>query len=255
MKRKLKKSVKKCSAPNSRLAFLLVLLVLSSAVLLSRVGLFKVTTSSSAKNPSSNTCSAVRGYVNPASADSGSPVTFTFTADSAYTYVKLDAGKGMENCGEVIGAKCDSNPIDGKRCWWRWECTANKSYGRYTATFSNAEGCSKKVSYTVRRPSACAEIEAYVNPNPVKTGGTVSFTFTSDRGYTSVSLNPSSPAKGIVRCGDVASLNCVNNPVDGNRCWWRWDCTVVSSASAGTYTAVFTNAEKCSKSAKYKIVK
>ena len=191
------------------------------------------------------TCDAINGYVDPNPVLGNSSVTFTFTSNRGYTEVNLNPGGGASSCSRT-NAQCGGNPKDGYSCWWRWVCTSTNA-GNYTGTFTNNENCPKQVSYTVSAPPSCDAINAYVDPNPVSANSSVVFTFTSNKGYTGVNLNPGG---GASNCGSPTNAQCYGNPKDGYTCWWRWMCI---STNTGNYTATFTNNENCPKQVSYTV--
>lgn len=96
--------------------------------------------------------------------------------------------------------------------------------------------------------SGCQTINAYIVPSPVQPGRAVTFTFTSNIGYTNVAFDPGGGATGCV----LTNVSCQNNPMgDGLSCWWRWACTAVSTS--GNYTGTFSNSESCPKTIPYSI--
>jgi len=190
------------------------------------------------------TCDAINGYADPNPVNTNNSVTFTFTSNRGYTGVGFNPGGGASNCN-LTSAQCGGNPKDGYSCWWRWVCTSTNA-GNYTGTFTNIENCSKQVSYTVSAPVTCDAINGYADPNPALANSSITFTFTSNRGYTGVNLNPGGGASSC----SLTNAQCNGNPKDSYSCWWRWVCT---STNAGNYTGTFTNIENCSKQVSYTI--
>jgi len=97
----------------------------------------------------------------------------------------------------------------------------------------------------------CDSINAYVSPNPVTKNRPISFTFTSNLGYTEIDFDP---GKGVSSCSfDKNSAKCTGNPTgDGKLCWWRWNC--LAAKRPGNFTAAFTNIENCPKTVSYTVV-
>ncbi len=96
--------------------------------------------------------------------------------------------------------------------------------------------------------SGCQTINAYIVPSPVQPGRAVTFTFTSNIGYTNVAFDPGGGATGCA----LTNVSCQNNPMgDGLSCWWRWACTAVNTS--GNYTGTFSNSESCPKTIPYSI--
>lgn len=102
--------------------------------------------------------------------------------------------------------------------------------------------------------SGCQTINAYIVPSPVQPGRAVTFTFTSNVGYTNVAFDPNvalDPGGGATGC-TMTAASCTGNPMgDGLSCWWRWACTAVNTS--GNYTGAFSNSESCPKTIPYSI--
>jgi len=105
------------------------------------------------------------------------PVDFTFTSDYGYTNVGFNSGGGATGCS-LTNAQCEGNPKDSKKCWWRWRCTATGAAGSYTGTFTNSQGCTKTIAYTISCPTPPAVGQS--GPPACTTNRTPPFTITSN---------------------------------------------------------------------------
>jgi hypothetical protein len=76
----------------------------------------------------------------------------------------FSGGDGVNQCSLdlINSARCHDNPTnDGRKCWWKWDCTAVNEIGNYRAKFDNKENCPKEINYNVGT--------ALENPTPTPT--------------------------------------------------------------------------------------
>jgi len=96
-------------------------------------------------------------------------------------------------------------------------------------------------------PPSCEPINGYVDPSTSDINSPVTFIFTSNQGFTNVSIDPGG---GAINCGSVIAHSS-GNPKDGYKYWYERKCTSVGTS--GTYTASFNNAQNCPKQVSYKV--
>jgi len=154
-------------------------------------------------------------------------------------FQKIDGSN--PGCGKTVQVDVFDKKCRVGCCGWKPPCP------------QSAPDCCTMLDYMVwysgdcGTGTTCETINAYVDPNPVFSNSSITFTFTSNKGYTGVNLNPGGGAQSC----SLQEATCSKiNPKDSYSCWWRWTCT---STNSGSYTATFGNNENCSKSVSYNV--